>query len=244
MVKIDKDRDLQRAGASASAPTCPRTRPTRRFACPCWTSRPGPSPDRRLDLTGRNPTAPTHPCFCAWRSQRVVGSTAYQAWSGSVGVADDVNGRLVGIETLESADGADHDGSSQLGRFGLVFAYRQPSAVAWCIQRSTTSAVVVHIFNVLLLGINVYFAYRWGKTSTSRRRVAHAPGPPTRAGVTELSVQVVAYQGRPSTVQLKRTLVRSRHVAPRLHGPYHDDKRLAHGGDQRGALLSACAPRR
>ncbi len=47
----------------------------------------------------------------------------------------------------------------------LVFAIDN---VAWMVYSAVNrESVVVHIFNILLLAITVYFAYRWGKTATS-----------------------------------------------------------------------------
>jgi hypothetical protein len=47
----------------------------------------------------------------------------------------------------------------------LVFAF---VSVAWLVYSAVNNeSVVVHIFNILLIAITVYFAYRWGKTPTS-----------------------------------------------------------------------------
>lgn len=57
----------------------------------------------------------------------------------------------------------------------LVFAIDN---VAWMVYSAVNhESVVIHIFNILMLGITVYFAYRWGKTATSESGVAQAPGP-------------------------------------------------------------------
>jgi len=40
--------------------------------------------------------------------------------------------------------------------------------VAWMVYSAVNhEAVVVHIFNIVMLVVTVYFAYRWGKTATS-----------------------------------------------------------------------------
>ena len=47
----------------------------------------------------------------------------------------------------------------------LVFAFAN---VAWMVYSAVQNAsVVVHIFNILMIAITVYFAYRWGKTTIS-----------------------------------------------------------------------------
>ena len=47
----------------------------------------------------------------------------------------------------------------------LVFAFTN---VAWMVYSAVHNAsVVVHIFNILMIAITVYFAYRWGKTAIS-----------------------------------------------------------------------------
>jgi hypothetical protein len=47
----------------------------------------------------------------------------------------------------------------------LVFAFVN---VAWMVYSAITNeSVVVHIFNLLMIAITVYFAYRWGKTAIS-----------------------------------------------------------------------------
>ena len=47
----------------------------------------------------------------------------------------------------------------------LVFAFAN---VAWMVYSAIHHAsVVVHIFNILMIAITVYFAYRWGKTTIS-----------------------------------------------------------------------------
>jgi hypothetical protein len=45
----------------------------------------------------------------------------------------------------------------------LVFAF---VSIAWLIYSAINhQSVVVHIFNILMIAITVYFAYRWGKTA-------------------------------------------------------------------------------
>jgi len=47
----------------------------------------------------------------------------------------------------------------------LVFAIE---SAAWMVYSAVQNAsVVVHIFNLLMIAITVYFAYRWGKTAVS-----------------------------------------------------------------------------
>jgi hypothetical protein len=47
----------------------------------------------------------------------------------------------------------------------LVFAF---TSVAWLVYSAVQNeSVVVHIFNLLMIAIAVYFAYRWGKTTIS-----------------------------------------------------------------------------
>jgi hypothetical protein len=47
----------------------------------------------------------------------------------------------------------------------LVFAF---VSVAWMVYSAVRhESVVVHIFNILLIAITVYFAYRWGKIAIS-----------------------------------------------------------------------------
>ena len=47
----------------------------------------------------------------------------------------------------------------------LVFAF---VSIAWLVYSAINhQSVVVHIFNILMIAIAVYFAYRWGKTATS-----------------------------------------------------------------------------
>jgi hypothetical protein len=47
----------------------------------------------------------------------------------------------------------------------LVFAFTN---VAWMVYSAVQNeSVVVHIFNLLMIAITVYFAYRWGKTAVS-----------------------------------------------------------------------------
>ena len=47
----------------------------------------------------------------------------------------------------------------------LVFAFVN---VAWMVYSAIhNESVVVHIFNLLMIAITVYFAYRWGKTAIS-----------------------------------------------------------------------------
>jgi hypothetical protein len=47
----------------------------------------------------------------------------------------------------------------------LVFAFDN---VAWMVYSAIHNAsIVVHIFNLLMIAITVYFAYRWGRTATS-----------------------------------------------------------------------------
>ena len=45
----------------------------------------------------------------------------------------------------------------------LVFAF---DSVAWLVYSAVNHAsIVVHIFNLLMIAITVYFAYRWGKVT-------------------------------------------------------------------------------
>ncbi len=47
----------------------------------------------------------------------------------------------------------------------LVFAF---VSIAWLIYSAINhQSVVVHIFNVLMIAITVYFAYRWGRTTVN-----------------------------------------------------------------------------
>ena len=47
----------------------------------------------------------------------------------------------------------------------VVFAFTN---VAWLVYSAINNAsVVVHIFNILMIAITVYFAYRWAKIATS-----------------------------------------------------------------------------
>jgi hypothetical protein len=47
----------------------------------------------------------------------------------------------------------------------LVFAF---VSVAWMVYSAVRQeSVVVHIFNILMIAITVYFAYRWGKVAVS-----------------------------------------------------------------------------
>jgi hypothetical protein len=47
----------------------------------------------------------------------------------------------------------------------LVFAF---TSVAWMVYSAVNQeSVVVHIFNILMIAIGVYFAYRWGKAAIS-----------------------------------------------------------------------------
>jgi hypothetical protein len=47
----------------------------------------------------------------------------------------------------------------------LVFAFTN---VAWMVYSAVRNeSIVVHIFNLLMIAITVYFAYRWGKTAVS-----------------------------------------------------------------------------
>ena len=47
----------------------------------------------------------------------------------------------------------------------LVFAFVN---IAWLVYSAIQHAsVVIHIFNLLMIAITVYFAYRWGKASMS-----------------------------------------------------------------------------
>jgi hypothetical protein len=47
----------------------------------------------------------------------------------------------------------------------LVFAFTN---VAWLVYSAIQNeSIVVHIFNLLMIAITVYFAYRWGKTAIS-----------------------------------------------------------------------------
>jgi hypothetical protein len=40
--------------------------------------------------------------------------------------------------------------------------------VAWLVYSAIQNeSIVVHIFNLLMIAITVYFAYRWGKTAIS-----------------------------------------------------------------------------
>lgn len=60
----------------------------------------------------------------------------------------------------------------------LVFAFDN---VAWMVYSAVHNAsVVVHIFNLLMIAITVYFAYRWAKTASSEeeQRDAHDPALP------------------------------------------------------------------
>ena len=55
----------------------------------------------------------------------------------------------------------------------LVFAFNN---VAWMVYSAIENAsVVVHIFNLLMIAITVYFAYRWGRTATSEEEQAGGP---------------------------------------------------------------------
>jgi hypothetical protein len=47
----------------------------------------------------------------------------------------------------------------------LVFAIE---SAAWMVYSAVRQeSVIVHIFNLLMIAITVYFAYRWGKTAVS-----------------------------------------------------------------------------
>ena len=52
----------------------------------------------------------------------------------------------------------------------VVFAF---TGVAWLVYSAVENAsVVVHIINILMIAIAVYFAYRWGKTAASEEEEA------------------------------------------------------------------------